>query len=400
VVADAAPARAPVRADPLLALRHRVTVLPASAAQRVGRLLGPLFLRPVWVLLVAAFLAGAVWIARHDLLGALVAGVRQTALQPGYVLAILALTVAGAAFHECGHVAACSYGGARPGDLGVGLYVLWPAFYSTVTDSYRLGRAGRVRTDLGGIYFNVVFMAGVEAVHLATGCAWLLIALVGMLVQTGWQFLPSLRLDGYYVLADLVGVPELFGFVTPALLSLLPGRPVHPGVLALRPAARRWVQAWVLAAVPTLLAGVVALVLALPRLVPAALQAAGAYVERLGAAARGGDVVAAGAGVLQLLLLALPWVGLLLLLGSLGRLLARPLLRWRSPGPGRDRAGHGWTGRARCRGGRGRHGGALLGAARIRRPVRSPGRHRRGGRRAGPRGAAGAGCRAAPGQQA
>jgi putative peptide zinc metalloprotease protein len=92
------------------------------------------------------------------------------------------------------------------------------------------------------------------------------------------------------------------------------------------------VQAWVLAAVPTLLAGGVTLLLALPRLVPAAVQAAGGYLERLGAAARGGDVVATGAGVVELLVLALPWVGLLLLLGSVGRLLARLLLRGWTPG--------------------------------------------------------------------
>src|SRR3712207_8247936 len=41
------------------------------------------------------------------------------------------------------------------------LYIVWPAFYSTVTDSYRLDRVGRLRTDLGGVYFNAVFMIGV-----------------------------------------------------------------------------------------------------------------------------------------------------------------------------------------------------------------------------------------------
>ena len=38
--------------------------------------------------------------------------------------------------------------------MGTGLYLVWPAFYTDVTDSYRLGRAGRLRTDLGGLYFN------------------------------------------------------------------------------------------------------------------------------------------------------------------------------------------------------------------------------------------------------
>ena len=71
---------------------------------------------------------------------------------------MLGLAVASMLFHECGHAAACRYGGARPGVIGVGFYVVWPAFYTNVTDAYRLGRAGRIRTDLGGVYFNAVFV--------------------------------------------------------------------------------------------------------------------------------------------------------------------------------------------------------------------------------------------------
>ena len=40
--------------------------------------------------------------------------------------------------------------------MGAGLYLIWPAFYTDVTDSYRLARAGRVPTDLGGLYFNAI----------------------------------------------------------------------------------------------------------------------------------------------------------------------------------------------------------------------------------------------------
>ena len=46
--------------------------------------------------------------------------------------------------------------GPRPGAMGAGLYIVWPAFYTDVTDTYRLGRGGRLRTDLGGLYFNAV----------------------------------------------------------------------------------------------------------------------------------------------------------------------------------------------------------------------------------------------------
>jgi putative peptide zinc metalloprotease protein len=317
----------PVRSDPLLSLRHRAALVPAHVAWRVAGFFRPLFFRPVWVGLVAAFLAVDIWIVGHDVLARFVAGVQQITLQPVLVLAVLGITIVAGAFHECGHASACRYGGARPGNLGVGLYIIWPAFYSTVTDSYRLNRVGRLRTDLGGIYFNTVFLLGLGLLYIATDNPWLLIALAGLHLQTAWQFLPNLRLDGYYILADLVGVPDLFGFVKPALLSLVPGRPMHAGVRQLKPWARRWIQLWVLLVVPSLIAWLVVFVLAAPHVVPAAWRGTQEYVERLDVAARSGDVVTTTIGALQLLFLALPWIGLALIFWPLSRMLGRRLAR-------------------------------------------------------------------------
>ena len=51
-----------------------------------------------------------------------------------------------------------------------------PAFYTDVTDSYRLGRGGRLRTDLGGMYFNAITALLVAAVWWLSGDdAWLLV---------------------------------------------------------------------------------------------------------------------------------------------------------------------------------------------------------------------------------
>ncbi|RBY76746.1 hypothetical protein DQ238_16910 [Geodermatophilus sp. TF02-6] len=322
--AGSATPQAPIRADPLLALRHRAGVVPARVTWRIAGFFRPLFTRPAWVALVAAFVAVDVWIlARGDVLGRLESGVADVARHPGLVLALLGSTAVFTAFHECGHVTACRYGGARPGDLGVGLYIVWPAFYSKVTDSYRLDRVGRLRTDLGGVYFNTIAMLALGLCYLGTEQPWLLVLLVSMHTQTLWQFLPNLRLDGYYVLADLVGVPELFGFVKPALLSLLPGRPRHLLLRRLRPRARRVILLWVALIVPVLLIWLVAVLLAVPQLLPTAWHASLEYLQRLDADARGGDVPATTLGVLQLFLLALPWIGLVLVLWSLVALVAR-----------------------------------------------------------------------------
>ncbi len=49
-------------------------------------------------------------------------------LHPLLLLLVLGLSVLSLLFHECGHAAACRYGGARPGVIGMGFYVIWPAF--------------------------------------------------------------------------------------------------------------------------------------------------------------------------------------------------------------------------------------------------------------------------------
>jgi putative peptide zinc metalloprotease protein len=313
-----------LRSDPLLGLRYRTGVISADVTWRIAGFFRLLFTRPAWVTLVAAFLAVDVWIlAQGDVLGRMESAVVDVARQPGLVLVLLGLTAVFTAFHECGHVTACRYGGARPGGIGVGLYIVWPAFYSHVTDSYRLDRVGRLRTDLGGVYFNTIAMLTLGLCYLGTGETWLLLALVSMHTQTVWQFLPNLRLDGYYILADLVGVPELFGFVKPAVVSLLPGRPPHPALRQLRQRARRVILLWVALVIPTLFLWLVAILVAVPRLLPAAWQASLEYLQRLDAAARRGDVLTTTLGVLQLLLLALPWVGLALILWSLTSVVVR-----------------------------------------------------------------------------
>jgi putative peptide zinc metalloprotease protein len=86
---------------------------------------------------------------------------------PEPLLRVLALSFASAAFHEIGHAAACRYGGGRPGGMGAGIYTVWPAPYTDITDAYRLPRRARLRTDLGGLYFNAVVAVVTLAVWLA-----------------------------------------------------------------------------------------------------------------------------------------------------------------------------------------------------------------------------------------
>ena len=52
--------------------------------------------------------------------------------------------------------------------MALAVYVVYPAFFTDVTQSYRLGRGGRVRTDLGGVYFNALTIVGLTALYAQT----------------------------------------------------------------------------------------------------------------------------------------------------------------------------------------------------------------------------------------
>jgi hypothetical protein len=57
----------------------------------------------------------------------LAAATAQAFDNPALFLAVVAVTVLSAGFHEFGHAAAARYGGSTPGVMGFGIYLFWPA---------------------------------------------------------------------------------------------------------------------------------------------------------------------------------------------------------------------------------------------------------------------------------
>src|SRR6185503_17605319 len=171
--------QAPPRLSPLLALRWKVLFTDPTITRRITAPFKLLF-RP-WVLLPV--LAGFGVVFWFVLLHKGVASATAQAFDsPEFLLLVLGLGIASAGFHEIGHAAACRYGGGRPGGIGAGLYMVWPAFYTDVTDAYRLPRRDRLRTDLGGIYFNALIAVVTLAVWAVVGTdALLLLIAVQML---------------------------------------------------------------------------------------------------------------------------------------------------------------------------------------------------------------------------
>jgi putative peptide zinc metalloprotease protein len=304
----------PVRARPLLALSAKVTLLPARWTRGVAGLLTPLFWPPVVAVALVAFVVLDVVLLAG---GGFWQSVDELFATPTLALLIYGVLTLAALVHELGHAAACRYGGAEPGEVGAGIYIVFPAFYTDVTDSYRLGRGGRVRTDLGGLYFNALTVLVLALAHLATGSGVLLLCALLLQLQMLQQLVPVVRFDGYYVLSDLVGVPDLFARVGPVLRSLRPGRPADPRVTELRRGARRLVTGWVLVVVPLLTAVVAWAVWNLPELLARGRE--GIRLQQLvfEVAREQGDWAAMALAVVSIALLLLPLMGIAVVLWRL-----------------------------------------------------------------------------------
>jgi putative peptide zinc metalloprotease protein len=331
VAAEGAPA-APPKANPLLALRARGTLLPGRAANAAGMLLRPLFRGPVVAAVAASLAAMDYWLfAVHGLGG----GLQQVLRNPVDLLIVAGLSVVSAMVHECGHAAGCRYGGARPGVIGVGIYLVWPSFFTNVTDSYRLSRAGRLRTDLGGLYFNAVFMLALAGIYAATSDQLLLLVIALTHLEMLEQLLPFVRFDGYFILSDLIGVPDLFARVAPILKSALPAGRRDPRVTGLRRRTRIMVTTWVLCVIPLLSLGLGYLLLHLPAVNRALWHSASLQAHLMTAAAAGHHYAMAAADAIGAALVILSLAGSLYIVTGLARRLTALGRRWSAGRPAR-----------------------------------------------------------------
>jgi putative peptide zinc metalloprotease protein len=294
------------RANPLLAIKMRFVLCGPATTSRIVLPFSKLFYPPIVAIFFLTFAASVGWLFFERGLGA---AARDLLYDPVLVLLVFALTLFSAGFHELGHAAACRYGGAAPGSIGVGLYLIWPAFYTDVSDSYRLGRGGRLRVDLGGLYFNAIFAVAALGAWAVTSWEALLLIIPIQMAAMFRQLLPLVRLDGYHILADLTGVPDLFAHLKPILLSLLPWRRER-SVAALRPWVRVVVTVWVLLVVPVLALLIIGMTVVFPRLAATAWDSMGLQLDGLltewdrgrlaASAARGLSIVAIGVPILSL----------------------------------------------------------------------------------------------------
>jgi putative peptide zinc metalloprotease protein len=118
--------------------------------------------------------------------------------------------------HELGHALACKHFGGEVNELGFMLLAFAPCLYCDVSDAWRLpSKWQRIAISAAGILVEVTLAAAATFVwwYSAPGVVQLLALNVMMICTVNTLAIngnPLLRYDGYYILSDLVEVPNLW----------------------------------------------------------------------------------------------------------------------------------------------------------------------------------------------
>ncbi|WP_182870358.1 hypothetical protein [Stieleria mannarensis] len=177
--------------------------------------MGNVFSTTVWIVpMCLAMLAIALLVGRFDVFAAEVSSAFARR-DPRWLVGLLITIALVKSVHELAHVLACRRVGAECRELGVMLLFATPCLYCDVSDLWRVPRRSeRVLVSAAGMLAELC-LAGLATVIWAVTAPSVLhdLALVVMVVGGVSTLLingnPLLRYDGYFMLADWIGVPNL-----------------------------------------------------------------------------------------------------------------------------------------------------------------------------------------------
>jgi putative peptide zinc metalloprotease protein len=134
----------------------------------------------------------------------------------GDVVVFYSLAMGILAFHEFGHAHACKHYGARVPAMGFALIYLTPAFYTDTTEGLvQATRYQRLVISVAGVWAELMVCAIATpiwwgtapdtALHTAAYDAMLITGISSVLLN--WN--PLMKLDGYHMLCEIIGIANL-----------------------------------------------------------------------------------------------------------------------------------------------------------------------------------------------
>ncbi len=200
-----------------------------AALPVVSKFVNPLSLKLAAVMVCVASLLA---VLRFGELKSALPSMREF-LGPQNMILMLIVFVVVKVLHEAGHALTAKTCGAECNECGVMLMVFTPVLYTNVTDSWMLPRRQRLLVTAAGIAVELVIAAACMLLWWQAAPGLLKSVLLNTMLMCSVNTLlfngnPLLRFDGYFVLADLLRLPNMasrsVAVVRDAALRLVTGQ--------------------------------------------------------------------------------------------------------------------------------------------------------------------------------
>ena len=184
----------------------KIRLVPANLVNRVTPLVSWLFNKWIftacWTLILAIHLIFYfVILPSHPF--------NLNSLSGPQVIFIMLLATIPAFIHEWGHASAFAHYGCRNAEIGWGLYIYFFVFYTDVSEAWKLNRKQRAMIDISGIYFQSLSLAPLLLLYWWLESPILLYCFFVVDLSIAGSLNPFLRMDGYWLMADLFGIVNL-----------------------------------------------------------------------------------------------------------------------------------------------------------------------------------------------
>jgi putative peptide zinc metalloprotease protein len=187
-------------------------VNPNALLERTAAFVAPLFSRAafvIWLLMLAA--SGAILFQRwNEFVGPL-----QSILVAQNLVGLWVLLIALKVIHEFGHAYACKRFGGNVPEMGAFLICFTPCAYVDASAAWGFNkRYQRIVVSLAGIYVESIVACIALLIWHVTGPSEVnsyahQVVTLASVVTIGFNINPLMKFDGYFVLSDLVEIPNL-----------------------------------------------------------------------------------------------------------------------------------------------------------------------------------------------
>ena len=135
--------------------------------------------------------------------------VKQTPVSIYLIAGLYLFMALSSLVHEFGHAAACKHYGMSHGNIGLGLYLNLPVFYTDVTQVWKLSRRQRCVVNFGGVYFQMLLLIPLLTAAIIGGNGLLDYMILLMNFNFALTLNPFFKFDGYWMMTDLLGIANL-----------------------------------------------------------------------------------------------------------------------------------------------------------------------------------------------